>query len=110
MADEDMLSALEESEGGADDDPATIGDVLSGDARPGAVMDVNIDVVAVLGTAELVISQILQLGRGAVVELDRSIGEPVELKCENQVVARGEVVVIEDKLGIQLTDVIRGAG
>ncbi|MDP6927738.1 MAG: FliM/FliN family flagellar motor switch protein [Rhodospirillales bacterium] len=106
MSDEDMLSAPDPDEIG-EGDPATIGDALSGDVRKGAVMDVNIDVVAVLGTAELVVSQILQLGRGAVVELERTISEPVELKCENQVVARGEVVMIEDKLGIQLTDVIR---
>ncbi len=107
MSDEDMLSAPEPDEIG-EGELTTIGDALSGDVRKGAVMDVNIDVVAVLGTAELVVSQILQLGRGAVVELERTISEPVELKCENQVVARGEVVVIEDKLGIQLTDVIRG--
>ena len=106
MSDEDMLSAPEPDEIG-EGELTTIGDALPGGVRKGAVMDVNIDVVAVLGTAELKVSQILQLGRGAVVELERTIGEPVELKCENQVVARGEVVMIEDKLGIQLTDVIR---
>ncbi|MDP6109568.1 MAG: FliM/FliN family flagellar motor switch protein [Rhodospirillales bacterium] len=107
MSDEDMLSAPEPDEIG-EGELTTIGDALPSGVRKGAVMDVNIDVVAVLGTAELVVSQILQLGRGAVVELGRTMGEPVELKCENQVVARGEVVMIEDKLGIQLTDVIRG--
>ena len=72
-----------------------------------ALMDVSIDIVAVLGTAELKISQILQLGRGAVVELERLIGEPVELRAERQLVARGEVVVIEDKLAVQITEVIK---
>ncbi len=72
-----------------------------------ALMDVSIDIVAVLGTAELKISQILQLGRGAVVELERLIGEPVELRAERQLVARGEVVVIEDKLAVQITKVIK---
>ena len=106
MSDDDMLSALEESEG----EHETIGDAMAASGRQGAVLGVNVDVVAVLGSAELKVSQILQLGRGAVVELERTIGEPVELKCENHTVARGEVVVVEDKLGVQLTDVIGGIG
>ena len=52
-----------------------------------ALMDVNVDIVAVLGVAELKISQILQLGRGAVVELDRFVGEPVELRAGGKIVA-----------------------
>jgi flagellar motor switch protein FliN/FliY len=45
----------------------------------------------------------LKLGRGAVVELDRLVGEPVDIHANNRLVARGEVVVIEDRLGIQMT-------
>ena len=73
----------------------------------GALMDVSIEIVAVLGTAELKISQILQLGRGAVVELERLVGEPVELRAERQLVARGEVVVTDDKLAVQITEVVK---
>ena len=73
----------------------------------GALMDVNVDIVAVLGTAELKISQILQLGRGAVVELERLVGEPVELRAEGRLVAKGEVIVTDDKLAIQITQVIK---
>ena len=76
-------------------------------SKNGAIMDVDIDLVAVLGTAELKISQILQLGRGAVVELDRRIGEPVDLQAERQLIARGEVVVVEDKLAVQLTEIVK---
>ena len=72
-----------------------------------ALMNVNVDIVAVLGTAELQIRQILQLGRGAVVELDHLVGEPVELRAENRLVARGEVVVTDDKLAVQITDVVK---
>ena len=90
-----------------DDHQSTIGDAILAGSETGALMDVNIDIVAVLGTAELKISQILQLGRGAVVELERLIGEPVELRAERQLVARGEVVVIDDKLAVQITDVIK---
>ena len=77
------------------------------ESREGAILDVNIDIVAVLGTAELKVAQILQLGRGAVVELDRLIGEPVDIRAERQLIAKGEVVVVEDRLAIQLTEVIK---
>ncbi len=72
-----------------------------------ALMDVNVDIVAVLGVAELKISQILQLGRGAVVELDRFVGEPVELRAGGKIVAKGEVVVTDEKLAVQITNVIK---
>tara|TARA_Y100000739_G_C20435243_1_gene385273 strand:+ start:382 stop:651 length:270 start_codon:yes stop_codon:yes gene_type:complete len=71
-----------------------------------ALLNVNVDIVAVLGVAELRVSQILQLGRGAVVELERKVGEPVELKAEGKLVAKGEVVVTDDKLAVQITDVV----
>ncbi|MBT3991249.1 MAG: flagellar motor switch protein FliN [Rhodospirillaceae bacterium] len=90
-------------------EPQTIGEAM-GALEDAAVHGVDIDIVAVLGTAELKVSQILQLGRGAVVELDRLIGEPVDIRAERELVARGEVVVVEDKLAIQLTEVVRSSG
>ena len=72
-----------------------------------ALMGVNVDIVAVLGVAELKISQILQLGRGAVVELDRFVGEPVELRAGGKIVAKGEVVVTDEKLAVQIINVIK---
>ncbi|NQV57575.1 MAG: FliM/FliN family flagellar motor switch protein [Rhodospirillales bacterium] len=77
------------------------------ESKEGAILDVTIDVVAVLGTAELKVAQILQLGRGAVVELDRLIGEPIDIRAERQLIAKGEVVVVEDRLAIQLTEIIK---
>ena len=74
-----------------------------------ALLDVNVDLVAVLGVAELRVSQILQLGRGAVVELERKVGEPVELKAEGKLVAKGEVVVTDEKLAVQITDVVNAS-
>ncbi len=68
-----------------------------------AVMDVKINLVAVLGIAEMKVSQVLQLGRGAVVELNHLIDDPVELRAEGVVVALGDVVVIDDKLAVQVT-------
>jgi flagellar motor switch protein FliN/FliY len=49
------------------------------------------------------------LGRGAVVELDRTVGEPIEVHANNQLIARGEVVVIEDRLGVQMIEIIKSA-
>ena len=106
MGDDELLDSLAEDLG-EEIEGAGGGPSAAGEGRRSAIYDVAIDIVAVLGTAELKISQILQLGRGAVVELDRLIGEPVELHAARQLVARGEVVVIEDRLAIQLTEVIR---
>jgi len=76
-------------------------------SKNGAIMDVDIEVVAVLGTAELKISQILQLGRGAVVELDHGINDPVQLRAEGRLIALGDVVTVEDKLAVQVSEIVK---
>ena len=106
MADVD-LPDNNESDTADDDVGPSIDTAIIVDSDDGALMDVSIEIVAVLGTAELKISQILQLGRGAVVELERLVGEPVELRAERQLVARGEVVVTDDKLAVQITEVVK---
>ncbi len=77
------------------------------DGKMEAAYNISVDITAVLGTAVMKVSQIPKLGRGAVVELDRRVGDSIELRAENQLVARGEVVVIEDRLGITITEVIK---
>ena len=72
-----------------------------------AIYEVEVEVSAVLGTADMPISQILKLGRGAVVELKRRVGEDIELHANNRLVARGEIVVIEDQLGVTITDTVK---
>lgn len=72
-----------------------------------ALYDVQVDITAVLGNAQMPISQILKLGRGAVVELNRTVGENIDIHANNRLVARGEVVVIEDRLGVTLTEVLK---
>ena len=72
-----------------------------------AVLNVKLEVVAVLGTAEMPISQILKLGRGAVVELERTVGEDIEIHANNQLVAKGEVIVVEERLGVTISEVIK---
>ncbi len=75
-----------------------------------ALLEVDVEVTAVLGSTMMAISQVLRLGRGAVVELDRRIGEDIEILANNRVVARGEVVVVEDCLGVSITDVLMAHG
>ena len=72
-----------------------------------AVYDVPVQVSAVLGKATLQISQLLKLGRGAVVELDRKVGEAIDIYINDRLVARGEVVVVEDRLGVTMTEIIK---
>jgi flagellar motor switch protein FliN/FliY len=66
-----------------------------------------VQVSAVLGHSTMQVSQLLKLGRGAVVELDRKVGEAVDIYVNNRLVARGEVVVVEDKLGVTMTEIVK---
>jgi flagellar motor switch protein FliN/FliY len=72
-----------------------------------AMYDISVDVTAVLGSANLEVSQLLKLGRGAVVVLNRGVNDPVEMRVNKELVARGEVVVVEDHLAIQLTEIVK---
>ncbi len=73
-----------------------------------AVFDVPVNVSAILGKAHMEVSELLRLGRGAVVELDRKVGEAIDIYVNNRLVARGEVVVVEDRLGVTMTEIIKG--
>ena len=73
-----------------------------------AVFDVPVSVSAVLGKAEMEVSQLLKLSRGAVVELDRKVGEAIDIYVNDRLVARGEVVLVEDRLGITMTEIVKG--
>lgn len=72
-----------------------------------AVYDVPVQVSAVLGTAKMRVDQLLKLGRGAVIELDRKAGEPIDIFVNDRLVARGEIVIIEENLGITMTELIK---
>jgi flagellar motor switch protein FliN/FliY len=73
----------------------------------GAVYDIPVQLSAVLGKASMPVSQLLRLGRGAVVELDRKVGESIDILVNNRLVARGEVVVLDDRLGVTMTEIIK---
>jgi len=76
-----------------------------------AVFDVPVTVSAVLGKSSMEVSQLLKLGRGTIVELDRKVGEAIDIYVNDRLVARGEVVLVEDRLGITMTEIIKaGSG
>lgn len=99
----------------AADTPALDEDTLYADDDPGAriaadleaVFDVPVQVSAVLGRSKMDVSDLLKLGPGTVLELDRRVGEAIDIYVNNRLVARGEVVLVEDKLGVTMTEIIK---
>ncbi len=93
----------------ADNDKNAINDAVAatGLARE-AAYDIQVELYAVLGHANVQVKQLLKLGRGAVVELDRKINEPIDLFVNKMLVWRGEVVVVDDRLGVTVTDMLKG--
>ena len=87
------------------DDEAPAKQVSTEDLQ--AVFDVPVKVQAVLGRAKMDIGELLRLKPGMVVELDRRVGEPVDIFVNNRLIARGEVVLIESELGVTLTEIVR---
>ena len=73
-----------------------------------AVYEIPVTVSAVLGKATMPVNQLLKLGRGAVVELDRKLGEAIDIYVNNRLVARGEVVMVDDnRLGVTMIEIIK---
>ncbi len=73
-----------------------------------AVYDIPVLMSVVLGRATMPVNQLLKLGRGAVVELDRKLGEPVDILVNNRLIARGEIVMVDEhRLGITMTEIVK---
>lgn len=107
-----MLERDEESGPLAETGPAGDPPVEPGEAVPrsglSAVYDVPLRLSAVLGRANIPVARLLRLGRGAVLELDRKVGEPVDILVNDRLVARGEVLVVDDRLAVALTEIVEG--
>ncbi|WP_122464856.1 flagellar motor switch protein FliN [Brevundimonas lutea] len=71
------------------------------------VFDVPVNISAVLGKAHMTVAQLLKLDSGSVLELDRKVGEAIDIFVNNRLVARGEVVLVEDRLGVTMTEIIK---
>ncbi len=86
--------------------PASSGD--SSDSRPSMdlLLDIPLEITAELGRTRMIINDLLQLGQGSVIELNKLAGEPLEILVNHKLIARGEVVVVNEKFGIRLTDII----
>ncbi len=73
-----------------------------------AVYNIPVKVSAVLGRSTMQVSSLLKMGQGAVIELDRKVGEAIDIYVNNRLVARGEVVVVDERLGVTMTEIIKG--
>jgi flagellar motor switch protein FliN/FliY len=71
-----------------------------------ALYDVPVKVSVVLGVTTMSLSNILKLGQGAVIELERTVGEPIDVYVNNKKVAKGEIVIVDEKIGVTLTEVV----
>ena len=75
-------------------------------AAASAANEITVDAIAALGKTTMQVSQVLKLGRGAIVELDKHVGDHVDIMVNQKLIARGEVVVVDDKLGVSITEVV----
>jgi flagellar motor switch protein FliN len=80
-------------------------DKLATDLSP--VFDVPVNISAVLGRASMSVAQLLQLNSGSILELDRKVGEAIDIYVNNRLVARGEVVIVDERLGVTMTEIIK---
>lgn len=112
-ADDQMADAGDPPAEIQDDGADGFDDAATEDGNPGisqnltAVYDIPVQVSAVLGKASMPVSQLLKLGRGAVVELDRKVGEAIDIYVNNRLVARGEIVVVDERLGVTMTEIVK---
>lgn len=105
MENEMNLPALDGAQTGMDSGPEP--EIKRSAADLEAMFDVPVSVSAVLGKSSMEVSTLLKLSRGAVVELDRKIGEAIDIYVNNRLVARGEVVLVEDRLGVTMTEIVK---
>jgi len=86
---------------------APLQDLEHGAAQLAPVYDVPVNIQAVLGRSNLDVASLLRLARGSVIELDRKVGEAIDIYVNNRLVARGEVVIVDERLGVTMTEIIK---
>lgn len=92
------------------DDAAAFADSDDPLGTSGAIYDVPVQVSAVLGKTSMPISQLIRLGRGAILELDRKVGESIDIVVNNRLIAKGEIVIVDERIGITMTEIIKSDG
>ena len=105
MADDDLkLDEFAADEGGL---PDVGGDEEKNATDLSTVFDVPVAISAVLGRSTMSVAQLLQLTQGSILELDRKVGEAIDIYVNNRLVARGEVVIVDERLGVTMTEIIK---
>jgi len=100
-------TAVEEKEEAVDEDgSATAGEESGEPASLDLILDIPLAVTVELGRSKMLINDLLQLGQGSVIELTKLVGDPLEVLVNDKLVARGEVVVVNEKFGVRLTDIV----
>ena len=106
MSDNELeLDELGPDDGSPAPGPEEGGEKTASDLAP--IFDVPVSISAVLGRATMSVSQLLQLNSGSVLELDRRVGEAIDIYVNNRLVARGEVVIVDERLGVTMTEIIK---
>jgi flagellar motor switch protein FliN/FliY len=106
MADDDLkLDEFAPEEAAAMAEPGSDESRTATDLAP--VFDVPVAISAVLGRSTMSVAQLLQLTQGSVLELDRKVGEAIDIYVNNRLVARGEVVIVDERLGVTMTEIIK---
>jgi flagellar motor switch protein FliN len=109
---QESINSMLAADSGASAGPQTAGSTEDKSATPiggsaiNMLMDVNLLFTVELGRTQMPIKHVLELQKGSVVELDRIAGEPVDIYVNEHLMARGEVVVVDDKFGVRITDLI----
>ena len=98
-------TAVEEQEGDTNQEEGGKADEVK-EANLALILDIPLSVTVELGRSKMLINDLLQLGQGSVVELTKLVGEPLEVLVNDKLVARGEVVVVNEKFGVRLTDIV----
>lgn len=80
--------------------------ILQGERELDFILDIPLELSVELGKAKMLVNDLLQLGQGSIIELNKLAGEPLEVYINRKLIARGEVVVVNEKFGVRLTDVI----
>lgn len=102
------IEDIDES-GGDDEDGEEMGEAAASTGETKSldlILDIPLTVTVELGRSKMLINDLLQLGQGSVIELTKLVGEPLEVLVNQKLVARGEVVVVNEKFGVRLTDIV----
>lgn len=111
MAEENENNQVEETEENTVDPGIQNGEDTSESPEPGEleldfILDIPLELSVELGKTRMLVNDLLQLGQGSIIELNKLAGEPLEVYINHKLIARGEVVVVNEKFGVRLTDVI----